>query len=505
MSETKVIEMRQTRARTCAEATAAPAAWFERSVPASWRGIWALLLVCLASAIGSPGQTVIDFFNFNGTDGKNPNGPVAQGLDGGMYGTTQYGGAYGDGTVFKLTISPKKLTTLYNFCAKAGCSDGAIPQAGLILGTDGNYYGTTSSGGLANSPTCPSPGCGTVFKITPNGTLTTLHKFCSQSNCTDGWWPRGGLVQASDGNFYGTTLNGGANNTGYCAPGGCGTVFRITRGGTLTTLYSFCPQAGCLDGSFPTTGLIQGTDGNLYGTTSSGPIYKITLTGVFLSVNNEFNNYDAPLFQASDGNFYGTINVETSSPYGTVFRMTSAGVMTTLYNFCSQTNCADGYAPLGGLVEGSDGNLYGATSYGGASGSGTMFRITFGGVLTTLGSFGGGTKGYPKWMFQDTGGNFYPANVEKSGDYGEILQLTAGLGPFVETVPISGKIGSKVVILGTSLTGATAVSFDGKAATFSVVSPSEITTTVPTGATTGIVQVTTAKGTVSSIVAFQVP
>ncbi|MGD0567536.1 MAG: choice-of-anchor tandem repeat GloVer-containing protein [Candidatus Sulfotelmatobacter sp.] len=257
-----------------------------------WGKICALLLLCATTAIVSPAQNILTVLaSFNGTNG----------------------------------IYPEYVS--------------------LVQGFDGNFYGTTSLGGT----NCPAPAscCGTVFKITAAGALTTLYSFCSQTNsegyCADGSSPDAGLVQATDGNLYGTTQYGGANNDG--------TVFQITSGGTLTTLYSFCAQTGCTDGSQPVAGLLQGTNGSFYGATATG------------GANGEG---------------------------GTIFKITAAGA-TTLYSFCSRTNsegyCADGSSPDAGLVEATNGNLYGTTQYGGANNDGTVFQITPGGTLTTLYSF----------------------------------------------------------------------------------------------------------------------
>ena len=155
-------------------------------------------------------------------------------------------------TVLMLFVAVARVPTyaqtysvLYSF---SGGADGASPSLGsLFQGADGNFYGTTSAGG--------THGSGTVFKITPSGKLTTIYGFCAQTGCADGKTPNGRLVQADDGNLYGTTNTGGAN--------GYGTVFRLTRGGALTTLYSFCAQTNCADGEYPTAGLIQAIDGNL--------------------------------------------------------------------------------------------------------------------------------------------------------------------------------------------------------------------------------------------------
>jgi uncharacterized repeat protein (TIGR03803 family) len=166
----------------------------------------------------------------------------------------------GEGTVFEITTEGK-LTTLYNFCSKANCTDGRSPQSSLVLAANGNFYGTTFSGG-ANCVS--SNGCGTVFEITPAGKLTTLYSFCAKTNCEDGQNPRAGLIQEAGGNFYGTTFSGGNANS-------AGTLFEITPAGKLTTLYTFCSKGGvnCSDGAFP-VGAIALSPSGLYGTTSGG-------------------------------------------------------------------------------------------------------------------------------------------------------------------------------------------------------------------------------------------
>ena len=186
------------------------------------------LVLCLTAAAGW-GQTPTTLATFNYSNGAGPaNVSLIQGLDGNLYGVTLYGGAndncatYGCGTVFKITPGGT-LTTLHSFDG----TDGFI-ASGLMQAIDGNFYGTTSAGG--SSPNC-SGGCGTVFRITPGGALTTLHNF----SLSDGANPWGPMVQARNGDFWGTTTSGGI----YCVPYGCGTIFKITPGGTLTSVYSF--------------------------------------------------------------------------------------------------------------------------------------------------------------------------------------------------------------------------------------------------------------------------
>jgi uncharacterized repeat protein (TIGR03803 family) len=308
-----------------------------------------------------------------------------------------------------------------------------------VQATDGNFYGTTLAGGTSEN--CLG-GCGTVFKITPGGTLTRLYSFCAQSGCPDGYKPYAGLVQATDGNFYGTTYGGGAY--GNCVGGlvGCGTVFKITPAGALTTLYSFCAQGGCADGYTPFGGLVQATDGNLYGTTTNGgdgagTVFKITPSGTLTTLLVfDYSDGDVPLdalVQATDGNFYGTTH--NGGGYyllGNVFKMTPAGEVTTLYTFCSQGggNCTDGRNPGAALVQASDRNFYGTTNGGGVNnnceyGCGTVFKITSGGELTTLHSFNG-ADGQPPYaaLVQATDGNFYGTTAGGGYGYGTVFEMT---------------------------------------------------------------------------------
>ncbi len=383
---------------------------------------------------------------------------LVQDTKGSFYGTTIEGGANGvGGAVFKITPGGK-LTPLYSFCSQSSCTDGAYPYAGLVLASNGNLYGTTLYGGASND--------GTVFEITPSGELTTLYSFCSQSDCADGAMPSAALIQATDGNLYGTTRAGGANPNGDYCQNGCGTIFKISpSGGALTPLYSFCSQSGCADGLSPNAALIQATDGNFYGTTSNGGATMI-------------------------------------SDAGTVFQMTPNGMLTTLYTFCGAPPCTDGEEPEDALIQATDGNLYGTTLNG--VGGGTVFRISpSGGALAPLYSFNGEYPWAP--LVQDTNGSLYGTTYEGgTTGYGTVFSLSVGLGPFVKTLPTSGKVKTAVKILGTDLTGATSVTFNGTAAVFKVVSSSEITTKVPKGATTGPVQVVTPGGTLTGNMNFQV-
>jgi uncharacterized repeat protein (TIGR03803 family) len=401
--------------------------------------VFLMFVFCHATAIASRAQILTTQYSFCSqpgcTDGAKPYyGGLVQASDGNFYGTTYGGGAKNGGTTFKITPNGV-LSTLYSFCSLANCADGTAPTAGLVQATDGNFYGTTYSGGQFAD--------GTVFRITSSGTLTTLYSFCSKAGCTDGYSPFAGLVQAKDGNFYGTTDQGGAN--------GFGTVFQITAAGTLTTLHSF----SVTDGTYPHAGLVQASDGNFYGTTvgggahGEGTVFRInsqspyTLTALY-SFCSQTNCADgeAPngLVQASDGNFYGTTAGGGANFNGTAFKITSTGALTTLYSFCSQTNCADGQTPEAGLVQATDGNLYGTTGSGGDKSSGTVFKLTTAGTLTRLYSFCSQTNcadGYNPYaaVVQATDGNLYgtTSGGGANGNYGTVFRLV----PRVQLVAVA--------------------------------------------------------------------
>ncbi|MGA7927969.1 MAG: choice-of-anchor tandem repeat GloVer-containing protein [Candidatus Sulfotelmatobacter sp.] len=279
------------------------------------------LVFYIAAAVTSSAQTFSTLVTFTPPQGEFwPYAPFVQAIDGNFYGVTS---GY-EGSFFQMT-PVGAATPLYSFaCGEAVCSEGEVPNGLLVQGPDGNFYGTTQSGGI-NNPYCAS-GCGTVFKITPQGTLTSLYSFCSEPNCADGASPGAGLALGSDGNFYGTTELAGANAIEPSAV--AGTIFKITPGGLLTTLYSFCAKANCADGQGPQEALVQGKNGDFYGTTS--------------------------------GN------------YGTIFKLTRSGVFTTLFSFsfsCNSESCPNGLGPNSALVEGAGGNFYGTTFTGGAGSS----------------------------------------------------------------------------------------------------------------------------------------
>ncbi len=345
----------------------------------AWKVVIVLLLTCASFAIRSQAQTLTTIYRFCSQypcpDGAAPEGTLVQGHDGNFYGTASDVGFVGQGTVYKLTSSGT-FSVLHSF---TGLSDGGVPRSGLIQASDGNFYGDTEGGGV----------CGVAYKITASGTLTPLHEFAG--GASDGCQPFAPLLQARDGNFYGTTYLGGAPNFG--------TVFKMTPAGSVTILHVFCTQSGCPDGYNPIAGLVQGSDGNLYGETlfggpnGYGSVFKITTSGTLTTLAS-FNSSDGSqptggLVQGHDGNFYGTTSQggTAGGQAGTVFKMTPSGTLTTLYNFCSQPQCADGGASSAGLLQASDGNFYGTTAGGGAHGYGTVFAITSDGSFSSVYSF----------------------------------------------------------------------------------------------------------------------
>lgn len=523
----------------------------DRGKPVAAKLLKTLGILCLAvtataivsaaedEQISSNSVNFTTLLNFTGPDGGNPTGPLVQGFDGDLYGTTSNAGTgcppYGCGTFFKLSPSGT-MTVLYNFCpdeTEPCATNGGDPTGGLTLGFDGNFYGETSYGGAGRD--------GTLFKITPTGTLTTLHSWCSLPNCTDGYpyfsQLQGPPFQASDGNLYGSTSGGGSG----CPPYGCGTIFKLTPRGELTTLYNFCVQivqGNCPDGSYP-SGLIQGTDGNFYGTTNyggaigAGTVFKVTPQGELTTIYSFCSQGGTTctdgglpfgsLIQASNGNFYGTTqyrgNGAACAPYGncgTVFEITPGGAFTTVYDFCSLADCEDGSFAGGPLIQGTDGNLYGETNFGGANGDGTLFQLTPAGVLTTLHSFDTPFDGFVgDGVFQATNGDFYGMTYNggitdsslcygTGGTCGTVFRFSMGLGPFVKTQPLFGNPLSLVEILGTDLQGVTTVRFDDVPALFIPISKTLIFAIVPPGAGTGFVTVTTSSGTLKSNLPFQV-
>jgi uncharacterized repeat protein (TIGR03803 family) len=455
------------------------------------------------------------------TDGSFPNGGVTLGFDGNLHGTTQSGGANGVGTVFKVSPSGK-LITQFSF---DNLNDDSVPTYPVFQGQDGNYYGVSigqyngqygaffkvtpagalttlldfnfTNGDLPNLPTQGTDGNfygttelggstdeGVIYRISPKGAITVLHTFTGYPG--DGNLPVGQLVQANDGNFYGVTYKGGTYNQG--------SIFRITSKGTYTLLYSFQYISPSLDGAFPLSGLILGSDGNLYGTTSQG---------------------------GTHGN------------YGTIYQVTTSGTETVVYSFCALANCADGFGLQTPLVQHTNGTFYGSTT-GNSLGGSVFYSLDTGlgafvnlvnwenKVGKSIGILGQGFTGASNVSFNGVSATFkvvsdtYLTATVPSGATGGYVTVTTSAGTLksnrkfivvpgiLSFTPTSGSVGTSVTITGTSFTGARRVTFGRARATFTVDSDTQITATVPTGATTGKIQVTTPGGTAISATSFTV-
>jgi uncharacterized repeat protein (TIGR03803 family) len=376
--------------------------------------------------------------------GSEPQAGLVQGSDGDFYGTTLVGGTEGHGTVFKITPA-RELTILVEFTDKGPSNKGRLARAGLLQGSDGNFYGTTNEGG--------AKGLGTVFRMTPSGELATLVEFTGNDGLFKGSNLCAGMVQGRDGNFYGMTNGGGRD--------GMGTVFRMTPAGEFTTLVEFSGNEAPALGAHPLAGLTLGADGNFYGTTQMGgandlgTLFRMTPQGVLTTLvefgnTNLSNNGKFPaarLVQGRDGNFYGTTNYGGAKDAGTVFRMTPAGVLTTLVEFTGKDGPCKGENPWGStLVESPDGNFYGTTAIGGASNCGTVFKMTQGGVLTTLVEFT--DDGKPQsGLCLGADGNLYgtTAGNYDLGQSGTIYRLVFPGAPTIATTSVNVDGGGAVI------------------------------------------------------------
>jgi len=454
------------------------------------------LLTLILAAVATPafGQYSV-LYNFGSVSGdaRNPafSGIIAQGRDGNLYTTTPSGGN-GNGTVVQITPAGTA-TVLYSFKG----TDGSQPPGGLTLGLDGNFYGATPLGG--------AHGSGTIFKITPTGTLTTLYSF---SSSTDGSNAVAPPIQGSDGNWYGTTSLGGAH--------GLGTVYKLTSAGVFTVLYAF----DTTHGSEPSAPLVQGSDGNFYGTTTfggsngGGVVFKITSVGALTVLFNFDSTHGrlprSPLIQGADGAFYGTTQSGGTSNSGMTFKISSSGTLTVLH---SMNGASDGGSPYAGLVQASDGNFYGDNANAGGSAAGTLFKMSSAGALTVQHSFDTtGGAGPQVTLFQNTNGILYgdtnsggTGNVSPclTGRCGVFYEMNDALPAFITPMPYSGKVGAVIGILGQGFSSASVVKFNGVAAAgITLTGTTFIQAKIPTGASSGILTVTTGATTLKSLRKF---
>jgi uncharacterized repeat protein (TIGR03803 family) len=506
------------------------------------------LVVILQTGLAHAQLSQLYAFQYNaGTtsdypDGENPQAELIQGADGNYYTTTYTGGSGacfggsqgaipGCGAVVKITPAGV-LSVVYSFpydSANSTAPEGLYPAAGLLQAPDGNFYGVASLGGIGETCSTGTFGCGTIFKLTPSGTLTVLHSFCGGNGCgslaTDGATPLGRLAIGPDGNLYGTTQTGGVYEGLYNS----GTIFRVSLSGAYQLLHIFSGANGTGDGENPAAGLTLASDGNFYGTTQYGgtsgfgTIFKMSLAGTVI-VLQSFAQFDSDgaepqgaLIQASDGNLYGTCYSGGVNGWGTVFSISTSGVFKKLYDFTEATGNV-GYLPKAGVIQASDGNLYGTTWDGGDFAAGAIYQLTLAGVPTLEASFdpNGPSGYYPVGaLVQGNDGNLYVtapygggANSSGVPDQGVIDVFSVSLPlpkpGILGFVPSSGKVGATVTIGLGPYVGATEVSFNGTTAKFKVPGSEFITATVPAGATTGPISVTTPGGTTKSKEKFTV-
>ncbi len=367
----------------------------------------------------------------DGSQGSGVN-TLIQGSDGNLYGTCSYGGANSDGTVFKLTLDGH-FTLLYTFQG----SDGRQPAGRLVEGDDGALYGVTSFGGPNDA--------GTIFRIGRTGLFTSLFAF---NGSTTGDNVNGGLILASDGNFYGTTFAGGTN------PYGAGTVFKISPQGNFTSVYSL----DGIDGYFP----------------------------------------NGPVLEASDANFYGTATFGGQFDFGVVYRLTPSGEYTVVASFDDNSNGAD---PFGALIEGSDGSLYGITDLEYYYLGGTAFQLTPSGSLTTLATFGEGDQVFDGLLQAEGGG--IRGNTDGIA-FAIRLGIPEPLPSIAHFRPAIGEAGTVVTLRGDHFAYACEVRFNGVKAAFRTTSANFIEAIVPWGATTGPVSVRNLGGTKQTTTPFTV-
>lgn len=465
----------------------------------------AIALAALFSARPAAAQTYTKLYAYP-IDSRNHSGIVTpglmvQGTDGNLYATNLDDQTFASGSAFRMTPSGK-YKLVYPFCSATACSDGVNPAGGLTLGQDGNLYGTTQSGGTKNF--------GTVFSLTQSGKLTTLYDFTGGA---DSGYPQYPPFQTSDGALYGVG--------GEPYAGDYGVIYKMTAKKKVET-YSLLAPFNYSDGATPNMPVLS-SDGNMYGTGLNGgdptcrcgvvfkmtPKKKITAIHIFKGYPTDGYEPAGALTQGNDGNFYGTTYAGGAYNQGTIFKITPAGKFTLLHSFEQAGSVLGGKNPLSGLALGSDGNFYGSIA-GGATGYGALYRVTPTGSLTLLYSFcPPGSQcvdgfGAQTPLVQHTNGKFYGSTAGNSLGGSVFYSLDAGLAPFVRVASPSGRAGQIVRILGQGFRGARSVWFGGRAARFQVVSDHNLIAIVPQGTGNAFVHVVTATGTLASDRAFAV-
>lgn len=403
---------------------------------------------------------------------------IVQGWNGQIYSGD---GNWGDGVLFSVTTGGV-FSTVY----PVNGYDGSF----AALGSDGNIYGGDWNGGT---------GCGQLFQITPAGVENVIHTFSN----TDGCFPNSAMVQAPNGTFYGTTAN--SSNGGY------GVVYSITPSGTFNVVRAFSGSNGTVP-----TGVAFGSDGNLYGgthqggTNNAGVLYRLTPAGAYTVLYNlcsltncgDGSDVAIPLTPASDGNLYGFAFRGGPNNHGAIFKLTIGGKFTVINSVPTVST-----APATGMVQGTDGKLYSVHAQGSAGDNGAIFSLTTTGTATVLYQFCQQTNcadgQNPVSLVQDTDGKFYGlttrgGGTQCGGGCGVFFSLDVGLKSFLTLSSTSGKVGSQVGILGNGFTSSSVVKFNGVTAAYTLGDVGFITATVPAGASSGYVTVTTGSTTLTS-------
>jgi uncharacterized repeat protein (TIGR03803 family) len=319
----------------------------------------------------TPSGKLTDLYNFCSkprcTDGSSPASPPVVGTDGNLYGVAG-GGILNQGVVYKMTLSGE-YSVLYSFCPTHPCADGVVYPGGIILGADGNFYGAAAGGNASNG--------GVIFSISPTAQLKVLYTFCSVApNCQDGSGPNTPIL-GTDGNFYGVTWGGGSL--------GGGVLYELTPAGKYTVLYNFCSYVEGCSGIGEPYDVVRDANGNFFGTTEYsataspyGSVFEFTSSNQLLVLHN-FDDYnDWPyegVMLGSDGNVYGVFGYDTKA-VGSIYKVTPEGVYSRIYTFKPEDN-SSGAPPVGPLFQGTDGNFYGVTPYGPGTFDGEVFKFSY--------------------------------------------------------------------------------------------------------------------------------
>jgi uncharacterized repeat protein (TIGR03803 family) len=452
-------------------------------------GAFAAVLLGLAFAVtgAAQAQTYTDLHDFNAGTGDPTffnSGRLAQGRDGNFYAQSGNGGTSSLGTIFKVTPSGT-VAIIHSLVSTDGYSSNT--GGGTTLGANGDFYANGFSGG--------SSGYGTVFKVTPTGTLTVLHNF---TDTGDGYNPANAQVTDTNGNLYGTTDSNPV------------TIYQITPAGTFSTITTLTTAEGIEGGQ-----LSIGSDGNVYGgmnlggANGYGTAFKTTPAGVVTVLHN-FDPTDGDyaaggMVQAANGKFYGAAMLGGVSNAGVIYSLTSSGTYAMLHSVNGTT---DGYEPYGQVLLASDGNFYGVTNGGGSVGCGTIFKVTPAGAYSVVYNFDSTHGCSPEeQVIQGTNGLLYGL-VNGGGAYGNgaFYSLSVpGLRKFAGLVTTTAAQGANIGILGQGFNNTSVVSFDGVNATAITLSGGTfILATVPAGALTGTVTVTTGANVLTSTQSFKV-